>query len=415
MNEHSFVRAETLAFGSIEFFALVAIAVYAVFKYKGNLIPTYILFIPFTDKVYRIGDLQIADILALLILAKAAINFRIKFNRYTVLLGGILLGGSVVAMLFHKDIFALAYSIRVFSIALVAMVIAEKLKDSDQLVLIVRKAYKFIVVFSVCVGLFQAVLWSLGLPIDGVFYTHYIRVKGLGHEPSTFGIWLALSLPLILRDNKHSNYTQYDWPLFGVIMLGMVLTSSSSAIITFLIIGTLMIFVNNKITKVQKILVAGIASVFLVATTAIFNEIVYDNVVLKAGTYFLELADSTLEDTSGRGGDRYLFLLLSESPNTGIGLFRSSRAAEIFAEYGVDLYIPGSNFYLTTYAEFGVIFGPVVLLLIFAWFVWTFHTILKTRSMWGCSIVGWFFALAAMRIFGFHQPWLNYALFMAKR
>ncbi len=415
MNEYNFIRAEALSLGSLEFFALLAIVVYSVVKYKVSLIPTYVLFIPFTDKVYRIADIQISDILGALIVCRAVLKNKMPINRYVGIVFGVFALGGGIGAYYFGDFFSLLYIVRVSVIVLASIAIADELQRRPALLAVISKAYRFVVIFSVAVATLQAILWLLGLPIDGVFWVGYIRVKGLAHEPSTFGIWLALALPLIIKYKKLSGRITVDKQLLLAIILGTALTSSAAAFLTICVIGVFMILTNPEISKVKKIKVflgLVLGSILLVIA---FNDILYENVLLKTATYFSELIDPTLEDSSGRGGDRYLFMLLADSPFTGIGVFRSSKAGDVLAELGLDVYVPGSNFYITTMVEFGLILGPLVLIMLFAWILWSVRMTLKAKSQWGCSVIGWFFAISAMRIFGFHQPWLNYALFIGKK
>lgn len=415
MNEHNFIRADALTFGSVEFFAILGIIVYAIIKYRCSLIPVYVLFLPFTDKVYRVADIQIADVLGALIVCRALLKNKFPINGYAVILFGFFALGGWVGVYFFGDYFSLLYIVRVSVIVLASISIADELRRSPALFLVVSKAYRFIVIFSVGVATLQALLWLLGLPINGVFWVGYIRVKGLAHEPSTFGVWLALALPLIIQNKEAVRKNTIDKPLLSAILLGTALTSSAAAFLTMCVISFFMIFNNPRISSKKKI--AGFAFLAFggVVLATVFREVFYENIFLKTAAYLAELMDPTLEDTSGRGGDRYLFLLLAESPFTGIGAFRSSRAGDVLAELGMDVYIPGSNFYMTTVVEFGLIVGPILLVMLLGWIFWTIRKTSKKNSQWGCSVVGWFFAISAMRIFGFHQPWLNYALFIGKK
>jgi hypothetical protein len=415
VNEHNFIRTETLIPMSLEFFSLLAIIMYSIFKYKGALLPTYVLFIPFTDKVYRIADVQIADILSVLIVCAAVLKKKLPINKYVVILFGIFMFGAVVGGCYFKDFYSLLYVFRVSVVVLASIAIADQLQRSPALFSVITNAYRFIVIFSVVVAFSQALFWLLGLPIDGVFWVDYIRVKGLAHEPSTFGIWLALSLPLIMQNRKPSRKIKVDKVLLAAILLGTALTTSAAAFMTLCTVGVLMISINPEISnrnKIKGLLGLAVGCIFLITA---FNEIFYENILQKATSYLAELMNPVLEDTSGRGGDRYLLMLLAEFPYSGIGIFRSSRAGDILAELGMDVYVPGSNLYLTTIIEFGLIIGPIVLLMLLVWIFWSFRTTLKLNSQWGCSVIGWFFSMLAMRIFGFHQPWLNYALFIGKK
>lgn len=415
MNEYNFIRAEALTPWSLEFFALLAVVVYSIVKYKGSLIPTYVLFMPFTDKVYRIEDIQIADILAALIVCNAVLKNKVPLNRYVSISFSVFVFGGWVGAYCFSDFFSLLYIVRVSVIMLASIAIADELQRSPALFSVISKAYRFIVIFSVTVATIQALFWLLGFPIDGVFWVGYIRVKGLAHEPSTFGIWLALSLPLIIRINKLNGKMMVDKLLLAAIFWGTALTSSAVAFLTLCVIGIFMILINPQVSKRKKI--QGFFGVVLccILLAAVFNDIVYENIFMKTVTYLAELMDPTLEDRSGRGGDRYLFLLLAQFPLTGIGAFRSSKVEDMLSEIGLEAYVPGSNFYATTVVEFGLIFGPIVLLMIFAWIFWSIRLTLRINSQWGCSVIGWFFAILAMRIFGFHQAWLNYALFIGKK
>ena len=258
MNEHNFIRAEALTPGSLEFFALLAMVIYSIGKYKLSLMPTYVLFIPFTDKVYRVSDIQIADILSVLIVSRAILKSKLPINKYVVILFGIFIFGGWVGGYYFGDFFSLLYTVRVSVIVLASIAIADELQRSPALLPVISKAYRSVIIFSVTVAILQASLWLLGFPIDGVFWVGYIRVKGLAHEPSTFGIWLALSLPLIIKYKKLSGEMTVDRRLLAAILLGIALTSSAAAILTLCINGILMIAINQEISRKNKIQILSV-------------------------------------------------------------------------------------------------------------------------------------------------------------
>jgi len=410
--EHNFVRAEYLTLGSIEFFAILFVVVLAVLKYKLNLIKTYILMLPFTDAVYRIASMQPSDILSALIVIRYAKRIKINLLFFVVFI--VLLYGSIVGYFKFDSLFSIAYSIRVLLVILTSIIILDLISENESLRIKIIEIYKIIVYFSVFIGFMQAVLWLIGLPIDGVFYVGYVRVKGLAHEPSTFAVWLALSLPIVI---SHVNSKmKIDYKLLTTIFVGFVLTSSATATILALFSMIMFIVLSDNISHAKKIFGFFVISFIVFILMTVFSDVVYENIIVKIQNYITELTDINAEDKSGRGGDRYLFYIFKDYIYIGIGVFRSTQIAESLSLIlGEDIYIPGSNFFLTTFVELGMWVGSFTIVIFIAWMIFILKNTLKGNLYWGISMLSWGIALFGMRIFAFHQPWLNYTLMKSEK
>ncbi len=415
----NYIRADMLEVNSLEFFFVICAFLIFLFRTRRGLIEAYIVAIPFSDKVYRMFDLQPADFIGILIVC---VYYKRVFGllKEIYLLVPLLVFGSVVSFIVYDDSFGALYSARVLVVFLVANILSANLyfRNKVQPLTTERyvKLYKLMVYFSVGAITLQITCWLMGFSVNGIFYQPgLIRAKGLAHEPSTFAIWLALAAPLIFSFSHHLKI-KVDVKLFLAIMLGMLLTFSISAIIGLAVFFFLsMIYFWQYSRKLLFKFMSGFALLGLL-TAPISYPVFSDVVFPKVADHLLELTSSDYKADTGRGGDRLLFDYLNDSPYLGIGAYRSSRLQseeEIARMLDRVDYISASNIVITTLAEFGYIGGGVFLSIFFGWILYLSRYKTKYNNFYYYSTLSWVIVLLGMRVFAFHQPWFNVALFRA--
>lgn len=398
------IRLESLTVGSLEFFALIIVIVLFYLFSDRKLICLYIAFLPFTDKVYRVLGWQPSDIIALFIILKYS-KYIFGQLRFLYWITPFLLVGSLVGLFQFSDNFGLFYSWRLLQ-TLIASNIILSLIQKEKNVDIYISFYKKIVYFSLAVMLMQFILWLLGFPVAGIFVgLNLARVKGLASEPSTFAIWLALSLAFGFKIGGNKKLL-IDKPYIFSILVGLILTGSATGF-AVAVVFAIMTLVRLSYFNAQTFLKSMVIMV-IVTTTIVVSLGPYASEYLfpKVGFFFTELFDNNAVDNSGRGSDRVLFEYIAKYPAFGIGAFRSSRLG------GENDYIAGANFYVTTPTEFGFIGSSGMLMLFLVWI----NTIYKNRSnentFFGFALIGWVVGLAGARLFAFHQPWFMIAIYM---
>jgi hypothetical protein len=408
MNEYNYVRSETLQIPSLEFFAIVAAAIFFLFFFDKKLIDIYIISLPFTDKVYRVLSLQPIDFISILVIVCNLKHLSTSLG-YLYWIMPILLSGSLWGLIQHNDFFGFQYSFRILIIFGAINVIAKFFQDKESRNKYVI-LYKKVVWFSLIIAFLQVTLWYLNFPISGIFYSFGIpRMKGLGHEPSTFCFWLSLSIPFgIEKVSSGLKQTKYDVPYIVALLITMLITGSLTGLIT-----TLAFFVFFMIYEAKHNLRGLVNFLFpllltitlLVATnTSAVSDYFGEYSSKKIGSYISEISgSSTAVEYNGRGGDRKLIQYFYDSPLFGIGAFRSSRLQDM--DVGEEEYIPAANFYFTTPAEFGVC-GSLALVWIFTSWIHALRRMWQVdNAVYGLTLLSWLISLVGMRVFGFHQPW----------
>ena len=372
------------------------------------------VFLPFSDKVYRVFDVQPLDVLAVMFVVK---NCGVLFKG-----GRIPVSVSILPMLLLSgaygywrsgDFFGILYALK-FYLAIIFCETLMRRRWAEVELLGFLSLYRNMFLFSVIVVVLQVILWFLGMPISGIFYqVGLIRAKGLAHEPSTFGMWLVFSLPfLVYYHVNHERRIGKIYVTVAMFLVGMMLTSSILALASVIVLMIAWGILNFR-RKPLKIMAVGLVLLLGAASSAVyFNEQVEDTIVPKVASYINEMMDPNAVDESGRGGDRQLVRIFHDNPHFGIGAFRSSRLFENAEINDVIVYdfIPAANTVLTTLVEFGVV-GLICWVIFFFLFLRNISRyIIDANMVFVAGLVAWLFSMLGARLLAFYQPWLIVAL-----
>lgn len=446
----SYLRATSLEVGSIEFFALTAallFSIYILFKYKGSLLQKlfyiYIFFIPFTDRVYRLkGALEPTEILAIIIIFLFILkkfvkgeSFSIKLGLHTKYMGGLFLlflfslllptfyyftptknvideslSVPFAANLKEFPLFNWLYLIR-FGLIVAVLYVFYQIVEKE----FFKKSIKIYVwagSFASIVGMTQFLLFLLGHKVFGVFFlAGFPRVKGLAHEPATFGAFLVSSLALtFFLSNRKLRLRPFH---IIVQTIGLILTMSGSAIpiyilfLAFLTIQGLIEKIKLKELYLYYSFIGIVIIVFLLSGLITPETISYN--MDKLGLYVKDLF--TFQNPESERGTDILFLKesLQQNPIFGIGIFN-------FVFYPT----AATNTFLMLLAELGI-FGFSIFLFLTTFFYWGVFRLNKLKCyksnpytlplfVFILTIPFQFFAL---RVLNFHYIWFMVALFAA--
>jgi len=446
----SYLRASSLEIGSIEFFALTAallFSIYILFKYKGSLLQKlfyiYIFFIPFTDKVYRLkGVLEPTEILAIIIIflfmSKKFIrgeSFSTKLGLHTKYMGSLFLlflfslllptfyyftpmknvieeslSTPFAANLKKFPLFNWLYLIR-FGLIMAVFYVFYQMIEKE----FFKKSIKIYVwagSFASIVGIIQTLFFLLGYKVFGVFFlAGFPRVKGLAHEPATFGAFLVSSLALTFFLSNRKLKLRISHIIVQTI--GLILTMSASAIpiyilfLAFLTIQGLIKKIKLKELYLYYSFIGIVVIVFLLSGLVTPETISYN--MNKLVLYVKELC--TIQSLgSVRGTDiHYLKEALQKNPILGIGIFN-------FIFYPT----AATNTFLMLLAELGI-FGFSIFLFLTIFFYWGIFQLNKLKCYKSnpyalplfIFILVVPFQLLALRVLAFHYIWFMIALFVA--
>lgn len=410
VNSYNYVRADSLNFASVEFFALLTAVCIFLFFSRRRLIDAIVIFLPFSDQVYRVFDLQPLDFLAAAYcLANFGVYRRKKKLPMALLAVPLLFFASLNGWLRSGDFFGFMYSARFLLVAVFAETLSMRHWRSEDLEYFLR-LYRRVFVFSVFVLFTQVVLWFAGLPIAGIFYqVGLIRAKGLAHEPSTFGIWLVFSVPFLFC--YHRRYASSFWAKFFTVfafLVGMLFTSSLLAMVSLAAMVAVLLVMNAKDRPMD--LVAGVISVAFVlgAAGVLFGNQIEEVMLPKIGNYVNEMLDPNAADESGRGGDRQLIRLFLDNQLFGIGAFRSSKLFENAEVRDVFVYdfVPAANTLITTLAEFGLVGALYWLSLLILLLINLVSRVTYDGRVFFAAVAAWGVALIGARLLAFYQPWI---------
>jgi len=445
----SYIRAVSLEVGSVEFFTLLAavlISAIILFKYKGTLLQklflVYVFFIPFTDRVYRLkGVLEPTEVLAIIIILIFIFEKLVKggsFSKKTGLhikyMGGLFLlflfslllptfyyfhptnsvideslSTSLAASLKTFPFFNWLYLIR-FGLIVVLLYIFYQVVDKKFFEKNI-KTYIWAGSFASVVGMAQVALFVLGHKVAGVFFlAGFPRVKGLAHEPATFGAFLLSSLALtFFLSNKKLKLRKLHIVLQTI---GLALTMSASAIpiyvifLVFLTVQGLMKRIKLKELYFYYFLIAIILVGFF--SSGFIKPETISYTTEKLGFYVKEMVTGQ-NLGSGRGGDiYYLKEALKERPVFGIGIFN-------FVFYPTE----AANTFFMLFAELGA-FGFSIFLFLTIFFYWGVFKLNQSKrykiSPYALPLFTFIltipFQFLALRVLNFHYIWFMIALFI---
>jgi len=443
----SYLRAVYLELGSVEFFALliaILFSLYILFKWKDSLFLKlfyiYIFFIPFTDRVYRLfGVLEPAEILAIIIillfLSKKLVqgrSFPTQIGLHTKYMGGLFLlfllslllptsyyfvsaednvekslSTPLMASLREPPIFNWLYLFRfglIFGVLYIFYLMAKK-----EIFEKVIKIYIWTGSFGSLIGISQLLLFYLGYKVYGVFYINFPRIKGLAHEPATFGAFLISSLALtFFVSNQQLKFKTFHLLLQSV---GLLLTMSASSIPLYFIFLLILIFqcLSRKISlrrlSYYFFALGGVIILFFVS-----NFITKETLSYTIGKIFLYVKEVITGQELGtlRGTDiENLKIALKENPIFGIGIFN-------FVFYQTS----ATNTFVMLLAELGI-FGFSIFLILTHFFYWGVFRLNKLKAYrfnpHALSLFTFILIiplqLLVLRVINFHYLWFMVALF----
>lgn len=433
--DRNYIRVDSLSFSSIEIYALgfLLLCFFHILYGKRNLsintklIFMYLLSLPFTDMVYRIGGMQISELIAVLMLFVNYTNKDIRVSKsYVVKYMFFFLVVLTISALYainntpeylfvsqSQRVFSLMYCIKFFlHLYMVNRIIlhVKEQSDFDSLIDVIRISGNITAV----VTLLQVLLYKLGFVVPGIFEMWNIpRAKGLSHEPAT-NSFILLTI-LILTTFCFKGSIKLNWKSFFVQIAAFLICFSSGALVIFLAymaIYAFMSIIKMRVT-LQKVVIIHfllpvlfMVGLYLALQTNFLEQIsnVYDKVIALGSDY------ATGANVSGRGADIALVEIVKQShPYMGLGAFNT---LTFFQD------LPLTNMYIVLYAELGLV-GTIFLILgtiIFG--AMMIRSYSKTRDyelslnlvLFGLSsllIIAW------LRVLFFPQMWVMFGLFYA--
>jgi hypothetical protein len=410
INNFNYARAEHLNLISIEFAWLVGAMIFFLRIRNRSLTHLYLISLPYTDKIYRIFDVQPSEIIALVLIA---FNFKYilgKLKSLYIIIPFLVLG-SLIGVYRSGSLFSALYSIRLIIILCLVNIFSHS-KFKFDWIFEGLNIFRVMLFVSIGVAISQAFFWMLGFNIAGVFFQEgFLRVKGLAHEPSTFSVWIALAIPFIICYHNIVNKNKFSIFISSImVIIGLILTSSLLGLIMLAVFWIAIIIFKAYYQGIaiffKKIFFIPII-IFLLLTFIVPKHII-DYLDDKVHNVVLEFTDASFEDRSGRGGDRLLTKLWDDNLVLGIGAFRSSKLNEknSLDDIYFDDYIPAANFFITTITEFG--------LLGFSGFcIWGMFIYLQIRKKIHeynipiiCGVFAWLVGLLGSRLIAFQLPWI---------
>ncbi len=179
VNEHNYVRPDTLSLVSVEALAIVTVILYFLWlalNKRATLENAFFLSLPFTDSIFRPFMVQPSEFIGLLLVV-----FNLRSLRLTPLLlvaATFLvfsIGGSLSADL--PGSYSFLYSCRFLLTAVIFSTLVNRPTT------LTADVIRFSVITTFLWTYLQVGLWTAGLPIDGVFFNGFVpRPKGLAHR-----------------------------------------------------------------------------------------------------------------------------------------------------------------------------------------------------------------------------------------
>ena len=432
----NYVRITSLSFSSIEIYMLLFLII--CFFYillhercilQKKLIYMYILSLPYTESVYRIGSIQIAELIIILLfivdlLSKRVWIFPNALIRFMVSMSIVLSSSTIISILnnvyvdnaygsHHSPINSILNNIKFVLIIYMAGRILVEISDKksrEKLISVMRFSGNL----TAFATILQAAMYKLGIAVPGIFEMWGIpRAKGLSHEPATNAFILLTTIALSTIQVEGRRYKLYKKSLCAQ-MIAFLICFSSGAIPIMILFILLLLFIttNSKVifkktTIVNSLLVAGI---FGIIGFYAFNKTnlstAFYNLQNKVMALFTDYMNSS--NVSGRGDDIGLLrTVMKENPLVGIGAFN---ATEFFPDF------PCTNTYFILVSEVGII-GSVLLLIVFLIFcrrLWSCGT--KTKATLNFPNICAYLLVSMISIFWlrvlfFHQIWIALVVF----
>ncbi len=402
-NPYNYVRVSELQLVSIEMLAICVALLYLAFlawKKELNWEIAYFLAIPFSDEPFRVASVQPVEIISLIIIA---LNYRkIRLN-YVILMAAVFISFCLPAYI-TGDVttsYPLLYSLRFLLTGLTFSIFLKK--EFGLSVSVMR----FAIGFTFAMTFLQVALWTLGLPIHGIFFNGiFPRAKGLAHEPGTWSIWIVVLFVFIY----HFKLGRFYFWLNALTLLMTLSTFGFVAALSFLLIYWAMRGFPIPLRKstLQRIgimggLVVVVAAVQPNALSSASNLLTAFDKLAYYQQEFTRFASggSAQEgeengDLSGRGRDfTYFQNYFPEHWLGGIGSWNTDPSVN-----GA-----GTNTYLIMPVEIGVLGSSLIVLLM----VLQFCVLLRDRDRKSTAFLAgslnFLLMIGGIRCFAFHELW----------
>lgn len=431
----NYIRADALSFSSIElymlFFLLISFG-YILLKFKGSLsmklICMYLLALPYTDKVYRLGGgVQISEILIFFIIINDVTKKKMKLSKNP--LCYFMIGFSLILCM--STMFSIVqgvYNNRVYGdnltpinsilnnfkflmlIYVVNKIVTEvNTKEKLNLVLRMIRVSGNITAFTT---IMQAVMYKLGFVVPGIFEMWGIpRAKGLSHEPATNAFVLLITIAISTFYIAERKCIVYKKSLFFQLIAFIICFSSGAIPLLFAYGFIYLLFLKKEARITNNMIWKGILSLLVLLCIGIVffkTEAITETIgklTQKVSDIFSDYKNGT--DFSGRGSDiQGIKTVMKYNAILGIGSFNST----IFFKDNAN-----TNTYLVLLMELGI--GGILFLVSWLIFYIRYFTkemrkiknkILYANEMAFFTIV--FIAIAWLRILFFHQIWVVFAI-----
>ena len=249
----NYVRITSLSFSSIEIYMLLFLII--CFFYillhercilQKKLIYMYILSLPYTESVYRIGSIQIAELIIILLfivdlLSKRVWIFPNALIRFMVSMSIVLSSSTIISILnnvyvdnaygsHHSPINSILNNIKFVLIIYMAGRILVEISDKksrEKLISVMRFSGNL----TAFATILQAAMYKLGIAVPGIFEMWGIpRAKGLSHEPATNAFILLTTIALSTIQVEGRRYKLYKKSLCAQ-MIAFLICFSSGAIL----------------------------------------------------------------------------------------------------------------------------------------------------------------------------------------
>lgn len=446
-------RATALEPWSVEFLALACVVIFSIVvlsrgkdRIEAKLFFIYIVFLPFTDRVYRVFSLQPVEMVVLVLFMVSIVRFAVSgrplllgvYTPYLAFLAALFLltltapgfrgfweGHQVIfgdeyfmspSMYQLPPVYNWLYWMR-FAVITVGMLLFYQAftgEGSDALLEKGIRLYVLAGTFAGLVTIVQAALFLGGYGVNGIFYDMgVLRVKGLAHEPTTMGSYLLSSLVLSFSFSRMKGL-RVKYGHFLVQLFGMILTVSVTMLtIMVLTIAGMIVASVAMSRRVSSVIPswkgALVAVLLLIPVVALAGAgdlgLVKDKIDMYLSAY---LSPETIPiDPSGKtgvkGADVYFSLkYLGEHPFLGIGFSNF-----VFTE------ATATNTYFTILAESGVL-GFALFSLWALFFYRRLHIIFRRINgqsehvlpLYAYIYITLPLTLFFLRVFNFHYIWV---------
>lgn len=376
MGNGNYERITSLSFDSIEIYMLIIIVVvlFAIILKRGEsfenkLLACFFLALPYTDVVYRLGNIQLSDMIVVLIIANdlrkkiiikksCLIGFMIYFD--------VILWFSTVVSFVNNiySKFSISPSFSVFNNLkfCLTIYIVNKLLINIKTQNEMTKYIGFIRMggnIDAFVTILQALMYKLGFYTPGIFEMWGIpRAKGLSHEPATnaFVLFFTIAVSCVAYKRGEIYIEKRSLLLQGTAFIICFSSGMIPIMVMWIMLYIVIITKAGGIKERNAIKIMLLISSVLMIFYALFIYSpfirgIFSNMIEKVLALFCDYADGT--NISGRGIDILSLSWLNQNGfiTYGIGAFN-------FTKMGIGI---GTNSYIILLCELGIV-GVMLLL-----------------------------------------------------